>query len=91
MEKTLDSGAVYLRLESAIRLLREKLLTLRSTYGWEAPDYSTEAPWMWESQYQYHCIYIWAIQGIAQALINEVVKLTPAERKHLREKASRAV
>ena len=83
--------AVYLRLESAIPLLREKLLTLRSPYGWEGPDYSTEDPWMWDNQYQYHSIYIWAIQGIAQAPIHEVVKLTSAERKHLREKAARAV
>ena len=82
--------AVYLRLETAIPVLRERLLTLRSTYGWEGPDYSTEEPWMWENQYPYHCIYIWAIQGIAQAPVAAVVKLTDAERVALEEKAASA-
>ena len=82
--------AVYLRLETAIPVLREKLLTLRSIYGWEGPDYSTEEAWMLDSQYPYHSIYIWAIQGIAQAPVAEVVKLTDAERSALEEKAAGA-
>ncbi|MCY3741235.1 MAG: hypothetical protein OXH00_09470 [Candidatus Poribacteria bacterium] len=82
--------SVYLRLETAIPVLRKKLLTLGSTYGWEGPDYSTEEPFMWENQYPYHCIYIWAIQGIAQAPVAEVVKLTDAERAALKEKAAGA-
>ena len=83
--------AVYLRLKTAIPLLREKLLTLRDPYLWEGPDYSTEEPWMSENQYQYHCIYIWAIMSIAQAPLPAVVKLTTAERKYLMEKASGAI
>lgn len=83
--------AVYLRLETAIPVLREKLLRLRSMIGSEGPDYSTEDPWMWEEHYPYHSIYIWAIQGIAQALVAEVIKLTPTERQFLGEKASKAV
>ena len=82
--------AVYLRLETAIPVLREKLLTLRSIYGWEGPDYSTEEAWMLDTQYPYHSIYIWAIQGIAQAPVAEVVKLTDAERAALEEKAAGA-
>ena len=82
--------AVYLRLETAIPVLRKKLLTLGDVYGWEGPDYSTEEPWMWDNQYPYHTIYIWAIQGIAQAPVAEVVKLTDAERTALEEKAAGA-
>ena len=82
--------AVYLRLETAIGVLRERLLTLRSPYGWEGPDYSTEAPFLWDNQYPYHCIYIWAIQGIAQAPIQHVIKLTDAERDALKAKAAGA-
>ena len=82
--------AVYLRLETAIPVLRKRLLTLRGAYGWEGPDYSTEEPWMWDNQYPYHCIYIWAIQGIAQAPVSEVVKLTDAERAALEAKAAGA-
>ena len=82
--------AVYLRLETAIPVLRKRLLTFRGVYGWEGPDYSTEDPWMWDSQYPYHCIYIWAIQGIAQAPVAAVVKLTDAERDKLEEKAAGA-
>ena len=83
--------AVFLRLETAIPVLREKLLTLRDAYGWEGPDYTTEAPWMSEDQYPYHCIYIWAIMGIAEAPLPAVIKLTPDERNALQQKASRAV
>ena len=83
--------AVFLRLETAIPVLREKLLTLRDAYGWEGPDYTTEAPWMSEDQYPYHGIYIWAIMSIAEAPLPAVVKLTPDERNALQQKASRAV
>ena len=82
--------AVYLRLETAIPVLRERLLKLQSTYGWEGPDYSTEDPYMWDNQYPYHCIYIWAIQGIAQAPVAAVVKLTPIERQYLNRRALKA-
>ena len=80
--------AVYLRMETAIGVLREKSLTLRSPYMWEGPDYSTEEPFMSENQYPYHCIYIWAIVGIAQAPLSEVIKLTDAERATLEAKAA---
>ena len=82
--------AVYLRLETAISVLREKVLTLRDTYGWEGPDYSQPDPWMWETQYPYHRIYIWAIQGIAGAPLHAVIKLTDAERDFLQQKAALA-
>ena len=82
--------AVYLRLETAIPVLRERLLKLRSNYGWEGPDYSTEEAFMSEYQYPYHRIYIWAIQGIAQSPVSTVVKLTDAERSALEEKAAGA-
>lgn len=82
--------AVYLRLETAIPMLREKLLTLQSMIGSEGPDYSTPDPWMWENHYPYHQIYIWAIQGIAQAPVAEVVRLTAAERGTLKAKAAGA-
>ena len=82
--------AVYLRLETAIPVLRERLLTLGDVYRREGPDYSTEEPWMWDNQYPYHSIYIWAIQGIAQAPVSEVVKLTDAERAALEAKAAGA-
>lgn len=82
--------AVYLRLETAIPVLRERLLKLQSTYMWEGPDYSTEEPFMRENQYPYHRIYIWTIQGIAQAPVAAVVKLTPIERQYLNRRASKA-
>ena len=82
--------AVYLRLETAMPVLRERLLTLRSTLMWEGNDYSTEAAFMWESQYPLHSIYIWAIVGIAQAPLSEVIKLTEAERATLEAKAAGA-
>lgn len=82
--------AVYLRLETAIPVLRERLLKLRSNYGWEGPNYSTEEAFMSEYQYPYHRIYIWAIQGIAQAPVAAVVKLTPIERQYLNRRASKA-
>ena len=82
--------AVYLRLETAIPVLRERLLKLRSNYGWEGPDYSTEEAFMSEYQYPYHRIYIWAIQGIAQVPVAAVIKLTDVERGALQEKAAGA-
>ena len=82
--------AVYLHLETAVPVLRERLLTLRSTYMWEGHDYSTEVAFMWESQYPWHSIYIWAIVGIAQAPLSEVIKLTDAERATLEAKAADA-
>ena len=82
--------AVYLRLETSMPVLRERLLTLRSTYMWEGDDYSTEAAFMSESQYPWHSIYIWAIQGIAQAPVGAVVKLTDAERATLEAQAAGA-
>ncbi|MDE0683985.1 MAG: hypothetical protein OXI63_13795 [Candidatus Poribacteria bacterium] len=82
--------AVYLRLETAISVLRKRLLKLQSNYGWEGPDYSTEEAFMSEYQYPYHRIYIWAIQGIAQAPVAAVIKLTDAERDALEEKAAGA-
>lgn len=82
--------SVYLRLETAIPVLRERLLKLRSNYGWEGPNYSTEEAFMSEYQYPYHRIYIWAIQGIAQAPVTAVVKLTPIERQYLNRRASKA-
>ena len=83
--------AVYLRVETAIAPLRERLLILRDTYGWEGPDYSQPEPWMWGNQYPYHQIYIWAIQGIAGAPLHAVVKLTDAERAFLEQKAALAI
>lgn len=81
---------VYLRLEASMPVLREKLLTLRNTYMWEGDDYSTEAAFMAESQYPWHSIYIWAIVGVAQAPLSEVIKLTDAERATLEAKAAGA-
>ena len=82
--------AVYLHLETAVPVLRERLLTLRGTYMWEGHDYSTEAAFMWESQYPWHSIYIWAIVGIAQVPLSEGIKLTDAERATLEAKAADA-
>ena len=82
--------AVYLRLQTVLPVLRERVLKLRSNYGWEGPDYSTEEAYMNAGQYPYHLIYIWAIQGIAQAPVAEVVRLTAAERDALKAKAAGA-
>lgn len=67
-----------------------KVLTLQSMIDSEGPDYSTPDPWMWENHYPYHQIYIWAIQGIVQAPVAEVVRLTAAERDALKAKAAGA-
>ena len=83
--------AGYLRLDSAIKPLRSKLLMLRSAHGWEGPDYSKEEPWLWRSQYPYHNIYINAIEQITQQPIHESIKLTPHEYNALQRESRRAV
>ena len=82
--------AGYLRLNSALKPLRRQLLKLRSTYGWEGPDYSKEEAWLNSGQYPYHEIYIDAIERITQKPIHESIKLTPYEYNSLQRESRRA-
>lgn len=82
---------VFLRVESAVPVLRDMLLTLRRVRKWEGPDYSTPDPYLLDNHYPYQCIYIWAIQEISLKPVAEVVALTSTERAYLRKKASNAV
>lgn len=96
--KYIDEGSTsaallagYLRLDSAIKPLRYKLLNMRGAYGWEGPDYSKEEAWLLSSQYPYHNIYIDAIEQITQKPIHEAIKLTPSEYNSLQQYSRRAV
>ncbi len=96
--KYIDQGSTsaallagYLRLDSAIKPLRYKLLKMRDTYGWEGHDYSKEEAWLDSGQYPYHNIYIDAIEQITQKPIHETIKLTPAEYNSLQQYSRRAV
>ena len=72
--------AVFLRVESALPVLRDMLLTLRGVRQWEGPDYSTPDPYLWDNHYPYQCIYIWAIQGIAlKPVVDNQMEFEPIE------------
>lgn len=96
--KYIDNGSTsaallagYLKLDSAIKPLRRKLLMLRGPYGWEGPNYSKEEAWLDSSQYPYHNIYIDAIEQITQKPIHDSIKLTPIEYNELQRRSRRAI
>ncbi len=90
----IDSGyawvylAAYLEYEAAIPLLRKELMTTHSFYGWEQglgePDAEeTTRQHLKDKEYCYQLAYIRAIEYISKKPVNEVVKLTAAEKDSL--------
>lgn len=90
----IDSGyawvylAAYLEYEAAIPLLRKKLMTTHSFYGWEQgtgePDAEeTTRQHLEDQNYCYQLAYIRAIEYISKKPIDKAIELTATEKDSL--------
>lgn len=84
-------GAAYLiayfKMERALPILRESLLSETYFYGWEtnAPH---EETLMWDTNYPHHWAYLNAIEAITARPAAEYIQLTADEKRELAERGN---
>jgi hypothetical protein len=78
--------STFLEYESALPVIRERLLQCSRIYKWEGPNYYLLESYLLDDQYVYQRIYIRAIEYIAKQDIRAAIALTETEYPILFEK-----
>ena len=81
--------AAYLKYESAIPPIKDKLLHSDRIYGWEGPDYEKVESYLYDEQYCYQLAYIACIEYISGKPLNKAITLNDDEVLHLKSKADK--
>ncbi|NTW51639.1 MAG: hypothetical protein HGB22_03525 [Chlorobiaceae bacterium] len=81
--------SAFLRYESAVPIIKKKLIGCESIYGWEGPDYSKIETWLVDAQYPYQMACINAIEYITHKPVGQSISLTKKERSDLIARAKK--
>ncbi|HWR01657.1 MAG TPA: hypothetical protein VN371_07300 [Chlorobaculum sp.] len=81
--------SAFLRYESAVPIIKKKLLENQSIYGWEGPDYSKMYTYLTDAQYPYQMACINAIEYITGKPVSQSIRLTNKERHDLNARAKK--